>query len=94
MFVFLAGTEVNTVCVWYYAESQSLSYFIPKAQQMPLAHEIMVVMSRSAAMSGNIRPTDMTAVLPFVYLHLILVLVAVFVKKHKKALDILAIIMI
>ena len=52
----------------------------------------MVVMSRSAAMSGNIRPTDMAAVLPFVYLHLILV--AVFVKKHKKALDILAIIMI
>ncbi len=51
------------MCVWYYAESKSLSYFISKAQQLPLAHEMMVTMSRSMAMSGNIRPTDMAAVL-------------------------------
>ena len=51
------------MCVWYYAESKSLSYFISKAQQLPLAHEMMITMSRSMAMSGNIRPTDMAAVL-------------------------------
>lgn len=51
------------MCVWYYAESKSLSYFISKAQQLPLAHEMMVTLARSMAMSGNIRPTDMAAVL-------------------------------
>ena len=54
---------MKSVCVWYYAESKSLSYFISKAQQLPLAHEMSIAMSRSMAMSGNIRPTDMAAVL-------------------------------
>ena len=51
------------MCTWFYADSHSLSYFISKAQQLPLANEIMVKLSKSMAMSGNIRPTDMAAVL-------------------------------
>ena len=35
MFVFGWNGGEHRV-VWYYAESQSLSYFIPKAQQLPL----------------------------------------------------------
>lgn len=51
------------MCVWYYAENKSLSYFISKAQRLSLAREMSITMSRSMAMSGNIRPTDMAAVL-------------------------------
>lgn len=51
------------MCVWYYAESKSLSYFISKAQQLPLADEMMRNLSKNMTMSGNIRPTDMAAVL-------------------------------
>ena len=51
------------MCVWYYAESKSLSYFISKAQQLPVADEMMRNLSKNMTMSGNIRPTDMAAVL-------------------------------
>ena len=50
------------MCTWFYAERSSLSPIITKAQQLPLADTIRNTMSRSAEMSGNIRPTDMAAV--------------------------------
>ena len=50
------------MCTWFYAEKSTLSPIITKAQQLPLADTIRNTMSRSAEMSGNIRPTDMTAV--------------------------------
>ena len=53
---------VNTMCTWFYAEKSLLSPIITKAQQLPLTNTIMNTMSRSAEMSGNIRPTDMAAV--------------------------------
>ena len=51
------------MCTWFYADSHSLSYFISKAQQLPLADEMMRKMGKNMAMSGNIRPTDTAAVL-------------------------------
>ncbi len=51
------------MCTWYYAESKSLSFFIEKAQRLPLAYSIMNAMVKSTKMSGNIRPTDMAAVI-------------------------------
>ncbi len=51
------------MCTWYYAEAKSLSFFIDKAAKLPLADIIMKTMSKSKEMSGNIRPTDMAAVL-------------------------------
>lgn len=50
------------MCTWFYAERSTLSPIITKAQQLPLANTIRNSMSRSAEMSGNIRPTDMAAV--------------------------------
>jgi hypothetical protein len=50
------------VCTWFYAEKATLSPIITKAQQLPLTDTIRNTMSRSAEMSGNIRPTDMAAV--------------------------------
>ena len=50
------------MCTWFYAERSTLSPIITKAQQLPLADTIRNTMSRSAEMSGNIRPTDMAAV--------------------------------
>ena len=50
------------MCTWFYAESSTLSPIITKAQQLPLADTIRNSMSRSAEMSGNIRPTDIAAV--------------------------------
>ncbi len=50
------------MCTWFYAESSTLSPIITKAQQLPLADTIRNSMSRSAEISGNIRPTDMAAV--------------------------------
>ncbi|EWM54002.1 SOS response-associated peptidase [Ruminococcus flavefaciens] len=51
------------MCTWFYADYKYLSGYINKAQQLPLADNIMNAMSKSKAMSGNIRPTDMAAVL-------------------------------
>jgi len=51
------------MCTWFYADYKYLSGYINKAQQLPLADSIMNAMSKSKAMSGNIRPTDMAAVL-------------------------------
>ena len=48
------------MCTWFYADYKYLSCYINKAQQ--LADSIMNAMSKSKA-SGNIRPTDMAAVL-------------------------------
>ena len=50
------------MCTWFYAEHDTLSNVITKAQQLPLADAIMNAMTRSKAMSGDIRPTDMAAV--------------------------------
>ena len=50
------------MCTWFYAERSTLSPIITKAQQLPLANTIRNTMSRSAEISGNIRPTDMAAV--------------------------------
>ncbi len=50
------------MCTWFYAEKSTLSPIITKAQQLPLTDTIRNTMSRSAEMSGNIRPTDMAAV--------------------------------
>ena len=47
---------------WFYTEKSVLSPIITKAQQLPLTDTIRNTMSRSAEMSGNIRPTDMEAV--------------------------------
>ena len=51
------------MCTWFYADYKYLSGYINKSQQLPLADSIMNAMSKSKAMSGNIRPTDMAAVL-------------------------------
>lgn len=51
------------MCTWFYADYKYLSGYINKAQQLPLADSIMNAMSKSKAMSCNIRPTDMAAVL-------------------------------
>ena len=50
------------MCTWFYAEKSTLSPIITKAQQLQFADTIRNTMSRSAEMSGNIRPTDMAAV--------------------------------
>ena len=50
------------MCTWFYADYQSLSPIIDKAQQLPLTSAIMNAMTKPSAMSGNIRPTDMAAV--------------------------------
>lgn len=51
------------MCTRFYADSRSLSYFIEKAQQLPLAEEMMKKLSKNMSMSGEIRPTDTAAVL-------------------------------
>ena len=51
------------MCTWFYADYHSLSYFIERAQQLPLADEMLRKLGKNMAMSGNIRPTDMAAVL-------------------------------
>lgn len=53
------------MCTWFYADYKykPLSTIIDKAQKLPLSDSIMMAMSKSKAMSGNIRPTDMAAVL-------------------------------
>ena len=53
---------MNPMCTWFYADKATLSPIITRAQQLPLADTIRNTMSRSAEMSGNIRPTDMAAV--------------------------------
>ena len=50
------------MCTWFYADKATLSPIITKAQQLPLTDTIRNTMSRSAEMSGNIRPTDVAAV--------------------------------
>lgn len=51
------------MCTRFYADSRSLSYFIEKAQQLPLAEEMVRKLSKNMSMSGEIRPTDTAAVL-------------------------------
>lgn len=51
------------MCTWFYADYKSLENYITRAQKSPLANEIMVTMSRSIAMTGDIRPTDVVAVI-------------------------------
>lgn len=51
------------MCTWFYADYKPLSAIIDKAQQLTLADSIMNAMSKPKTMSGNIRPTDMAAVL-------------------------------
>ena len=51
------------MCTWFHADYKSLENYITRAQKSPLANEIMVTMSRSIAMTGDIRPTDVAAVI-------------------------------
>ena len=51
------------MCTWFYADYKSLENYITRAQKSPLANEIMLTMSRSVAMTGDIRPTDVAAVI-------------------------------
>ena len=51
------------MCTWFYADYKSLESYITKAQKSPLANEIMLTMSCSTAMTGDIRPTDVAAVI-------------------------------
>ena len=51
------------MCTRFYADSRSLSYFIEKAQHLPLAEEMARRLSKNMSMSGEIRPTDTAAVL-------------------------------
>ena len=51
------------MCTWYYADHKALSYFISKAQRLPLANQMMNALARNIGMSGDIRPTDIAAVL-------------------------------
>ena len=55
--------EVSAVCTWFYADYKSLESYITKAQKSPLANEIMLTMSRSTVMTGDIRPADVAAVI-------------------------------
>ena len=50
------------MCTWFYADYKSLENYITRAQKSPLANEIMLTMSRSVAMTGDIRPTDVATV--------------------------------
>lgn len=53
------------MCTWFYAnrDYKPLADIIDKAGQLPLADRIMIAMAKSKEMSGDIRPTDMAAVL-------------------------------
>ena len=51
------------MCTRFYADMRSLTGYISEAQQRRLATIIMNTMSRPAVMSGEIRPTDMAAVI-------------------------------
>ncbi len=51
------------MCTWFYADSKDLSGFVNKAKHLPLTDTIMKAMSKPSSMLGNIRPTDMAAVI-------------------------------
>ena len=51
------------MCTWFYVDYKPLSTIIDKAQKLSLTSAIMNTMSKPSTMSGNIRPTDMAAVL-------------------------------
>ncbi|HRU98259.1 MAG TPA: hypothetical protein P5092_12610 [Ruminococcus sp.] len=46
--------ELFDVCIWFYADCKALEYYIIRAQKSHLASDIMLTMSRSTAMSGDI----------------------------------------
>jgi len=46
-------------------ESKPLSQYIDKAKTSPLANDIMVDMGKSISMDGDIRPTDVAAVIAY-----------------------------
>lgn len=51
------------MCTWFYTDYKTLENYIIRAQKSPLTNEIMLTMSRSTAMTGDIRPTDVAAVI-------------------------------
>ncbi|SFY04310.1 SOS response-associated peptidase [Ruminococcus sp. XPD3002] len=51
------------MCTWFYADHKTLENYITRAKKSPLTNEIMLTMSRSTAMTGDIRPTDVAAVI-------------------------------
>ena len=55
--------EVSPMCTRFYADMKSLTGYVSEAQKLRLTKLIMNAMSRPAKMSGEIRPTDMAAVL-------------------------------
>ena len=51
------------MCTWFYTDYKTLENYITRAKKSPLTNEIMLTMSRSTAMTGDIRPTDVAAVI-------------------------------
>ena len=51
------------MCTWFYVSHDPLSLFISRAQKLDLTEAISLAMAKGTTMSGNIRPTDMAAVL-------------------------------
>lgn len=49
------------MCTWFYADYKTLENYITRAQKSPPANEIMLTISRITTMTGDIRPTDITA---------------------------------
>lgn len=49
------------MCTWFYVDYKALENYITRAQRSPLANEIMLTISRITTMTGDIRPTDITA---------------------------------
>ncbi|MBQ6212456.1 MAG: hypothetical protein IJJ57_06140, partial [Ruminococcus sp.] len=49
--------ELFDVCIWFYVGCKALEYYINREQKSHLASDIMLTMSRSTAMSGDIRHT-------------------------------------
>jgi len=49
---------------WFYSDYKPLSVIIDKAQKLPLSDRIMLVTSKSKAMSGNILPKSIKKTVP------------------------------
>jgi len=51
------------VFTWFNADHKSLENHITRAKKSPLANAIMLTMSMSNSMTGDIRPTDVVSVI-------------------------------
>lgn len=55
--------SVNLMCTRFYVEPHQYQAIITRAQRLQIANDIMVKLGKPLTMSGEIRPTDVTAVL-------------------------------